>query len=57
MIIAIANHDARNAATTNGTAVLVFGDSELRCAAIAAIAACAAITKMAKAKMTNAVLR
>jgi len=56
-IIAIANHDARNAATTNGTAVLVFGDSMPRCAAVAAITACAAMVKMAKAKVTNAVPR
>jgi len=56
-IIAIANHDARNAATTNGAAALVFGDSELCCAAVAAMSACAATMKMAKAKITKAVPR
>src|SRR2546430_6901791 len=53
--MAMANQAARKPATTNGTAVLVF--EEVRCAATAAMALCAAIMKTAAAKMTNAVPR
>jgi hypothetical protein len=53
--IAMASQAARNPATTNGTAVYVFED--VRCAATAAMALCAAIMKTAAAKTTNAVPR
>src|SRR2546421_11733096 len=53
--MAMANHAARNPATTNGKAVLVLED--VYCAAMAAMALCAAIMKTAAAKMTNAVPR
>src|SRR5215831_11086966 len=48
--MAIANHAAKNPATTKGTAVLVFEDASR--AATAAIVLCAAIMKIAAAKMT-----
>src|SRR5512133_24208 len=51
--MAIASQAAKNPATTNGTAVLIFEGE--RCDAIAAMTLCAAITKIAAAKMTNAV--
>src|SRR5215468_7292403 len=57
MRIAIPSHDAKNPATTNGILVLDFVESEVRCAAIAAIPVCAAIMKIARAKTTKAVLR
>src|SRR5215813_2620096 len=55
--IAIASHDARNAATTNGILVLAFAEREVRCAAMATMPVCAAIMKIARAKTTKAVLR
>src|SRR5262245_2245289 len=55
--IAIASHDARNAATTNGMMVFPFAESEVRCAAMAAMPVCAATMKIARAKTTKAVLR
>ena len=55
--IATPSHDARNAATRNGIAVLVFGEIEVRCAAMAAMPVCAATMKIARAKITKAVLR
>src|SRR5262245_57971259 len=53
--MAMANHAAKNPATTKGTAVLAFEDA--RCAATAVMTLCAAIMKTAAAKMKNAVLR
>src|SRR5215472_8802958 len=55
--IAIASHDARNAATTNGMMVFPFAERDVRCAAIAAIAVCAPTMKIARAKTTKAVRR
>src|SRR5215510_14858176 len=55
--IAIASHNARKAATTNGMKVLAFAEREVRCAAMAAIPVCAATIKIASAKTTKAVLR
>jgi|SRR4030095_12433401 hypothetical protein len=55
--IAIASHDAKKAATTNGTIVLVFGEREVLCPAMAAIPVCAATIKIATAKITKAVLQ
>jgi hypothetical protein len=42
---------------TNGTIVLVFGERDALCATMAAIVVCAATMKIARAKMTKAVLR
>src|SRR5215831_2694387 len=55
--IAIASHDAKKAATTNGIIVLAFAERDVLCAAMAATAVCAATMKMATAKITKAVLR
>ena len=55
--IAIASQDARKAATTNGPMVLAFGERDVLCATIAVIPVCAAIMKIAKARMTKAVVR
>src|SRR5262249_35792280 len=55
--IASASHDARKAATTKGIVVLVFGEMEVRCAAMAATPVCTATMKIAKAKITKAVVR
>src|SRR5262245_34342891 len=54
--IAIANHDARKAAMTNGTMALVFAETGVRSTAMAAMPVCAAIMKIASAKTTKAVL-
>src|SRR4029453_17805231 len=55
--IAIASHDARNAAMISGMIVLVFAEREVRSAAMAAMPVCAATMKIARAKTTKAVLR
>src|SRR5215510_5779648 len=55
--IAIASHDARKTATTNGMIILVSAESEVRCAAMAAMPVCAATMKIARAKTTKAVLQ
>src|SRR5215470_3896055 len=55
--IAIANHDARKAAMTNGTIVLAFAEREVRCATTAAMPVWVATMKIASAKTTKAVLR
>ena len=54
--MAIASHDARKAATTNGPMVLAFGERDVLCATIAVIPVCAAIMKIAKATITKAVV-
>src|SRR4029450_2215177 len=56
-IVAIASHEARKAAITNGKTIFVFSDSAVRCAAMLAIVVCAATMKIARAKITNAVVR
>src|SRR6266568_617963 len=56
-IVATASHEARTAAITNGIIIFVFSDSAVRCAAMAAMTVCAATTKIARAKITNAVVR
>ena len=56
-IVAIASHEARKAAITNGKTIFVFDDSAVRCAAMLAIVVCAATMKIARAKITNAVVR
>src|SRR5215468_6281406 len=53
--IAIASHDERNPAITNGTSVLIFGETAARGAAIAAILVCTATMKIARAKIMRAV--
>ena len=55
--IAIASQDARKAATTNGAMVLAFGERDVLCAMIAVIPVCAAIMKIANARMMKAVVR
>jgi hypothetical protein len=55
--MAIANHDARKAATTNGAIVLAFAEKDVRCATLATIALCAATMKIVRARITKAVLR
>src|SRR5215472_5649521 len=54
--IATPSHDARKAATRNGIVVLVFGDIEVRCAAMATMPVCTATMKIAKATITKAVV-
>src|SRR5438105_57880 len=56
-IIAMASHEARKAAITNGITIFDFDDRAARWAPMAAMADCAATIKIARAKMTNAVLR
>src|SRR5215475_8850206 len=55
--IAAPSHDARKAATRNGILVLVFGEIEVRCAAMAAMPVCTATMKIAKATITKVVER
>src|SRR5713101_5775629 len=57
MMIAMASHEARKAAITNGITTFDFSGSAVRCAAMAAMAVCAATMKIARAKITNAVVR
>src|SRR5215468_768170 len=55
--IAIANHDARKAAMTNGTMALAFAETGVRSTAMAAMPVWVATMKIASAKTTKAVLR
>src|SRR5262245_54293247 len=55
--MAIPSQDARNPATTKGTIVLAFAEREVRCATRAAMPVCAATIKIARAKITKAVVR
>src|SRR6266487_652066 len=56
-IVAIASHEARKAAIRKGITIFALGDSAVRCATMAAMAVCAATMKIARATITNAVVR